>query len=108
MVTVGLTQNFAALRALVTEGIQRGHMALHARNIAISAGTPPASVDEVTAHMIDTGKIRLGAARSYIEKRGLGLYSAGMSANSSNISVASSSLHLHNSNNNSNGGPGRP
>ncbi|KAG0284202.1 hypothetical protein BGZ97_008266, partial [Linnemannia gamsii] len=46
MVTVGLAQNFAALRALVTEGIQRGHMALHARNIAISAGTPPASVDE--------------------------------------------------------------
>ncbi|KAF9295710.1 hypothetical protein BGZ88_001613 [Linnemannia elongata] len=115
MVTVGLAQNFAALRALVTEGIQRGHMALHARNIAISAGTPPASVDEVTAHMIDTGRIRLGAARSYIEKRGLGLYSVGMSANSSNISVASSSVHLHNNNsnnnnnnNNSNGGPCRP
>ncbi|KAF9541392.1 hypothetical protein EC957_003122 [Mortierella hygrophila] len=111
MVTVGLAQNFAALRALVTEGIQRGHMALHARNIAISAGTPPASVDEVTAHMIDTGRIRLGAARSYIEKRGLGIYSAGMSANSSNISVASSSVHLHNNNNSSNstnGGPGRP
>ncbi|KAF9146756.1 hypothetical protein BGX30_009538 [Mortierella sp. GBA39] len=122
MVTVGLAQNFAALRALVTEGIQRGHMALHARNIAISAGTPPASVDEVTAHMIDTGRIRLGAARSYIEKRGLGLYSSGMSANSSNISVASSSVHHHNNNNSnnnnnnssssssnsSNGGPGRP
>ncbi|KAG0376970.1 hypothetical protein BGX24_006952 [Mortierella sp. AD032] len=90
MVTVGLAQNFAALRALVTEGIQRGHMALHARNIAISAGTPPASVDEVTAHMIDTGRIRLGAARSYIEKRGLGLYGVGISANSSNMSVSSS------------------
>ncbi|KAF9581300.1 hypothetical protein BGW38_001733 [Lunasporangiospora selenospora] len=71
MVTVGLAQNFAAVRALVTEGIQRGHMALHARNIAISAGTPPASVDEVTAHMIDTGKIRLGAARSYLMSRGI-------------------------------------
>jgi hydroxymethylglutaryl-CoA reductase len=87
MVTVGLAQNFAALRALVTEGIQRGHMALHARNIAISAGTPPASVDEVTAYMIDTGKIRLGVAKSYIEQRGLGLgltpfYSnSGMSSN---------------------------
>ncbi|KAG0252991.1 hypothetical protein BG011_006620 [Mortierella polycephala] len=78
MVTVGLAQNFAALRALVTEGIQRGHMALHARNIAISAGTPPASVDEVAAHMIDTGKIRWGAARSYIERRGLGFYSSAM------------------------------
>lgn len=73
--TAGLAQNFAALRALVTEGIQRGHMALHARNIAISAGTPPVSVDEVTAYMIDTGKIRLGAARSYIAARGLGVYS---------------------------------
>ncbi|KAI1318619.1 hypothetical protein EDD11_006120 [Mortierella claussenii] len=87
MVTVGLAQNFAALRALVTEGIQRGHMSLHARNIAISAGTPPASVDEVTAYMIDSGKIRLGAARSYLEKRGLSLYSAGASANSSNVSI---------------------
>ncbi|KAG0361438.1 hypothetical protein BG005_008316 [Podila minutissima] len=73
MVTTGLAQNFAALRALVTEGIQRGHMALHARNIAISAGTPPGSVDEVTAYMINTGKIRLGAARSYIAARGLGI-----------------------------------
>ncbi|KAF9324246.1 hypothetical protein BGZ91_003073 [Linnemannia elongata] len=74
---------------------------------------------EVTAHMIDTGRIRLGAARSYIEKRGLGLNSVGMSANSSNISVASSSVHLHsnnsnnnnnnnNNNNSSNGGPCRP
>ncbi|KAI7824291.1 hydroxymethylglutaryl-CoA reductase [Gamsiella multidivaricata] len=77
MVTVGLAQNFAALRALVTEGIQRGHMALHARNIAISAGTPPDSVDEVTAYMIDTGKIRLSAARLYIEQRRLALYTAG-------------------------------
>ncbi|KAF8927416.1 hypothetical protein BGZ58_010403 [Dissophora ornata] len=91
MVTVGLAQNFAALRALVTEGIQRGHMSLHARNIAISAGTPPTSVDEVTAYMINTGKIRLGAARSYIEQRGLALYSSGASANSSNLSLQTSS-----------------
>lgn len=83
MVTVGLAQNFAALRALVTEGIQRGHMSLHARNIAISAGTPPASVDEVTAHMIETGKIRLGVAKSYIEQRGLGLGLATFYSNNS-------------------------
>ncbi|KAF9437226.1 hypothetical protein BGZ76_001569 [Entomortierella beljakovae] len=93
MVTVGLAQNFAALRALATEGIQRGHMALHARNIAISAGTPPASVDEVTAYMIDTGKIRLGAAKSYIEKRGLLLYSSGLSANGSSTSLLANGLH---------------
>ncbi|KAF9940208.1 hypothetical protein BGZ67_008119 [Mortierella alpina] len=97
MVTVGLAQNFAALRALVTEGIQRGHMALHARNIAISAGTPPASVDEVTAHMIDTGKIRLGAARSYIEKRGLGFYGSGMNANGSNITIENPGIMMNGS-----------
>ncbi|KAF9284903.1 hypothetical protein BGZ68_004326 [Mortierella alpina] len=97
MVTVGLAQNFAALRALVTEGIQRGHMALHARNIAMSAGTPPASVDEVTAHMIDTGKIRLGAARSYIEKRGLGFYGSGMNANGSSINIENSGSMMNGS-----------
>ncbi|KAF9565012.1 hypothetical protein EC968_004272 [Mortierella alpina] len=97
MVTVGLAQNFAALRALVTEGIQRGHMALHARNIAISAGTPPASVDEVTAHMIDTGKIRLGAARSYIEKRGLGLNGSGTNANGSSIHIENSGIMMNSS-----------
>ncbi|KAG0343456.1 hypothetical protein BG004_005292, partial [Podila humilis] len=91
MVTTGLAQNFAALRALVTEGIQRGHMALHARNIAISAGTPPVSVDEVTAYMIDSGKIRLGAARSYLAARGLGIYSQS-SSSSSSVSSSSSSL----------------
>ncbi|KAI8355798.1 hydroxymethylglutaryl-CoA reductase [Mortierella sp. GBAus27b] len=97
MATVGLAQNFAALRALVTEGIQRGHMSLHARNIAISAGTPPASVDEVTAYMIDTGKIRLGAAKSYIEQRGLGLglapfyssSSSGLTSNSTTTNTTS-------------------
>ncbi len=40
MVTVGLAQNFGALRALATEGIQKGHMTLHAKNIAIAAGVP--------------------------------------------------------------------
>ncbi|KAG0089578.1 hypothetical protein BGZ93_004971 [Podila epicladia] len=91
MVTTGLAQNFAALRALVTEGIQRGHMALHARNIAISAGTPPVSVDEVTAYMIGTGKIRLGAARSYIAARGLGIYNQPSSSLSSLSSLATTS-----------------
>ncbi|KAG0028989.1 hypothetical protein BGZ81_004215 [Podila clonocystis] len=90
MVTTGLAQNFAALRALVTEGIQRGHMALHARNIAISAGTPPVSVDEVTAYMVETGKIRLGAARSYIAARGLGIYSQPSSLSSSSATTTSS------------------
>lgn len=41
MVTVGLAQNFAALRALAIEGIQKGHMSLHSRTIASSNGVPP-------------------------------------------------------------------
>jgi len=40
MVSVGLAQNFAAIRAMSVEGIQRGHMNLHARNVAIQAGIP--------------------------------------------------------------------
>ncbi|ORZ12883.1 hypothetical protein BCR41DRAFT_422973 [Lobosporangium transversale] len=89
MVTVGLAQNFAALRALATEGIQRGHMSLHARNIAISAGTPPASVEEVTAFMVDKGKIRISAAKSYLEERGISLYNSDTGSNSSNTSPGS-------------------
>lgn len=40
MVSVGLAQNFAAIRAMSVEGIQRGHMNLHARNVALGAGVP--------------------------------------------------------------------
>lgn len=53
--SVGLAQNFAALRALATEGIQRGHMRLHARNLAITAGVPAARADEVVAAMLAEG-----------------------------------------------------
>jgi hypothetical protein len=67
MVSVGLAQNFAAMRALSTEGIQKGHMALHARNIAIAAGAPSHSVNECVAFMLDTDRISLGAATEYLE-----------------------------------------
>lgn len=50
--TVGLAQNFAALRALATEGIQRGHMSLHARNIAISAGATAEEIPEVVGRLV--------------------------------------------------------
>jgi len=63
MVTVGLAQNFGALRALATEGIQQGHMALHARNIATAAGAPPHAISEVTAYMIANQRINLQAAQ---------------------------------------------
>ncbi|KAI9141159.1 hypothetical protein BKA69DRAFT_1076460 [Paraphysoderma sedebokerense] len=66
MCCVGLAQNFAALRALATEGIQRGHMHLHARNIAIAAGSPTHAIPEVTAWMIEKGRISFDAAKEYI------------------------------------------
>ena len=44
--TVGLAQNFAALRALAIEGIQKGHMILHSRTVAVKAGVPNELVDE--------------------------------------------------------------
>lgn len=50
-VAVGLAQNLATLRALATEGIQRGHMALHARNIAIVAGAVGHEIDQIARQM---------------------------------------------------------
>lgn len=65
---VGLAQNFAALRALATVGIQSGHMRLHARNIAASAGCPPELSDEVCERMISEKKIRMDRAQEIIEE----------------------------------------
>ncbi len=55
---VGLAQNFAALRALATTGIQRGHMRLHARSVAMSAGVPRRLQDRVVRSMIESGDIK--------------------------------------------------
>ncbi|MEM3803061.1 MAG: hydroxymethylglutaryl-CoA reductase, degradative [Conexivisphaerales archaeon] len=59
MASVGLAQNLAALRALAVEGINRGHMKLHARNLAILAGATPDMVDEVVS------RIGIGHAVTY-------------------------------------------
>jgi hydroxymethylglutaryl-CoA reductase len=66
MAAVGLAQNFAALRALVTEGIQRGHMALHARNIALMAGVPDHLIDKVVDILVREKKVRLDRAREVL------------------------------------------
>jgi hydroxymethylglutaryl-CoA reductase len=58
MAAVGLAQNLAALRALVTEGIQKGHMRLHARSVAASVGAPPEMFEQVVNAMIEAGEIR--------------------------------------------------
>ena len=64
---VGLAQNMAALRALSTEGIQRGHMALHARNLAIAAGATGEQVDRVAATIVAAGEVTADAARKAME-----------------------------------------
>ena len=61
-VAVGLAQNMGALRALATEGIQRGHMALHARNIAIAAGAKGDDVDWVVREMVAAKDVRVDLA----------------------------------------------
>ncbi len=58
IVSVGLAQNLAALRALATEGIQRGHMALHARQVAIAAGARGEMIERVAAQMVAEGTVR--------------------------------------------------
>ncbi len=70
-VAVGLAQNMAAIRALATEGIQRGHMALHARNIAILAGAAGAEVDAVAARLAAGHDVRTARAQELLaELRG--------------------------------------
>ncbi|WP_185983675.1 hydroxymethylglutaryl-CoA reductase, degradative [Aureimonas mangrovi] len=65
-VAVGLAQNMAALRALATEGIQRGHMALHARNIAILAGASGPEVDKVARELAAAHDVRTDRAREIL------------------------------------------
>jgi hydroxymethylglutaryl-CoA reductase len=60
--SVGLAQNLAALRALSDEGIQQGHMALHATNIALMAGAQGDEVQRVADAMVQEGKVRMARA----------------------------------------------
>ncbi len=68
MAAVGLAQNMAALRALGTVGIQKGHMALHARNLAVSAGAKGTAVEEVARALIAAGEIKLHRAQEILAK----------------------------------------
>jgi hydroxymethylglutaryl-CoA reductase len=63
---VGLAQNFAALRALVTDGIQTGHMTLHARSVAKAAGAPPDLFDEVLERLVRSGEIKVWKAEEIL------------------------------------------
>jgi len=64
MAAVGLAQNLGALRALATEGIQRGHMRMHARNVALQAGATPEEIPEVVAVMCEAHDYALGTAEA--------------------------------------------
>lgn len=69
MAAVGLAQNFAAMRALCTDGIQRGHMALHARGLAVAAGASEDMVEQVVEALIACGEIKLDKAREIVASR---------------------------------------
>jgi hydroxymethylglutaryl-CoA reductase len=66
-VAVGLAQNMAALRALATEGIQKGHMALHARNIAIVAGATSDEIEKIAATLAADHDVRVDRAKELLE-----------------------------------------
>jgi hydroxymethylglutaryl-CoA reductase len=68
MAAVGLAQNFAALRALATEGIQRGHMTLHARSVASAAGATPEIFDTVVERLVESGEIKVWRAHEVIDE----------------------------------------
>ena len=63
MASVGLAQNFAAIRALATEGIQKGHMTLHARSVVTAAGVPEEIFDEVLDRVIQSGDVKIWKAQ---------------------------------------------
>ncbi|GFO97672.1 hydroxymethylglutaryl-CoA reductase,degradative [groundwater metagenome] len=65
---LGLAQNFAAMRALATEGIQRGHMGLHSRNVAIQAGATGDMVDKIAEIMVKERKVRADRAKELLEE----------------------------------------
>jgi hydroxymethylglutaryl-CoA reductase len=68
LAAVGLAQNLGALRALAHEGIQRGHMSLHARNIAIAAGATGELIDIIAEKMVEERQIRMDRAKQLIEE----------------------------------------
>ena len=68
IVSVGLAQNFAAIRALATEGIQRGHMNLHARQLAMAAGASGDEIEQIAAQLVREKQVRLDRAQALVEE----------------------------------------
>ncbi len=72
IVSVGLAQNLAALRALATEGIQRGHMSLHARQVAIAAGAVGAQIETVAGRLVAEKVVRIDRAMDILKELNAG------------------------------------
>ena len=68
MTATGLAQNYSAIRALSTEGIQKGHMRLHARNLAAAAGATPEQIDLIVEKMIQANSISLDKAKELLHQ----------------------------------------
>lgn len=68
IVSVGLAQNLAALRALATEGIQRGHMSLHARQVAIAAGAEGEQINRLAEQLVAENTVRIDRAAEILKQ----------------------------------------
>ena len=68
MTATGLAQNYSAIRALSTEGIQKGHMRLHARNLAAAAGATPEQIDSIVEKMVQANSISLDKAKELLHQ----------------------------------------
>lgn len=69
MGAIGIAQNFSAMRALASEGIQKGHMKLHAKNIAASAGIPKGEITQVVSRMVAEGNVSVTRAKEILDER---------------------------------------
>ena len=94
MGAVGLAQNYAALRALTTAGIQQNHMTLHARSVASAAEVPEALFDEVVNGLIESGEIKVWKARALVESLQRQPRSAGAATDAAPASSASGKVIL--------------
>ncbi|NDB92687.1 MAG: 3-hydroxy-3-methylglutaryl-CoA reductase, partial [Nitrososphaeria archaeon] len=69
IVAAGLAQNLSAIRALASEGIQKGHMRLHARNIAAAAGATLEQIDAIATKMAQEGNVSINRAKELLDKQ---------------------------------------
>jgi hydroxymethylglutaryl-CoA reductase len=69
MAAVGLAQNMAAIKALATTGIQRGHMRLHARQVALAAGAREDQVPLIADQLVRENKVQIGRAREILAEQ---------------------------------------